>query len=753
MRLQIAGRSHIFRPLAALAAVFFVSITLMQVILVNGVRREIDARLADAAAAQSDRLDGRLEDRLSHLKALGIFALASGSPEQVSEYIQNDEYLASLKNLGAAGIDGGLVFGAQLPEAAKLCLETAYHGHPVVEYARWGDGDMAASLLLASPVFQGDNVVGAVYGFLSGVELDDVLFAGEMSVRGQAALVSRDRHNYIFPLNTPPEGSAALRELRSLDNDEEIGRLYWSLFKNEREIARVDCGGKTCYFAAATSRILKDWYFGLLVSQTTMRDTVVPVVFFTAGTFVLLMILFIAVFFYIINAGEKQREKLRRAAYMDPLTGLPKWEQLRQDEDWEPDRESGVLALFDLDSFDRIRLALGTDQGDGLLKNIANLLSRELDKDDIIARASGDRFLLYTRGHSQIRERLLFISDLISQSSGEYPLTVTAGAAALEDGLTLEAGYERAAAACETARRQKLAEGVSRNLVVMYDGAVEAEAQRRQTLRGDFESAFIKEDFQPLLQPLKTPAGDEWAAAELLMRWNHAKYGVVDVREFLDYPAEGERRTRLDGLMLDAACRLIRQWLNDGRRVYPVAVNLSQGFLLREDVAEKILSIMELYQVSPEYLLLEIPESAFAPRSLAVRAAVRKLGTAGFTLIVSRFGFDGGLLPEFTNLPVKWLKVDNIAFGQKISAAGQGFKPEKDDDRQEKISDLSVQILEDLVTLAGHLGIKVIVSGVDTLEERLAAQKTGCALIQGFSCARPLTVPEYEAAVYGGDRQ
>lgn len=748
MRLWATGRSHIFRPLAALAAVVFVSIMLLQLLLVNVVRKEIDDRLADLAAQQETITNGRLETRFVHLRALASFIFADETNRAAADYIKQDAHLSSMDCVGATAIDGRIILGTRLPETAMVHLQEAYYGHSVAEYVRLGDSDYSAALLLAVPIVRGDNVAGVVYGIISGQELDEVLFSGSLPVNGQMLFMSEDRHTFIFPMATTPDDAAVARELRLIENSDEIDLLYRALYRQQRAIGRVECGGEIRYFAAVPSKVLHGWYTSILVPRSAMRETIFFVVLFTAGTFILLALLFIAAFFYVIRVEENRRESLLKVAYVDSLTGLPKWEKLRGEKEQDPEKKNAVLAIFDIDYFGAVNKIMGADYGDSLLRKISIAMSQSVGMEDTLAKGTGDRFLLYTYGHTGIMDRLTSLCNLISETSAKYPLTVTGGAVNMAGDMTMDEGYSRAVAACEAARRQKRSRGISDNLVVMYDEGVSAEVIRRRVLRQDFEKAFIQREFQPLLQPMETLAGDDWAAAELMMRWNHPKYGIVDVQEILNNPEESKRRTRLDKFMLDSACHIIRRWLNDGRRVYPIAVSFSHAFMVRANLIDEVTRIMKLYEVRPEYLMIDVKESAFALQPEVIRESVRKLSRAGFAVTVTDFRFDCGLLPELVKLPVRRLKLDKASFGRVAGGVMTAGK-----DSADPGTDKALELMSDFVTMAGHLGIEIIVNGVDTADEREALKKTDCAMIQGFACSRPMTVLDYEDVVYGGGRR
>lgn len=106
---------------------------------------------------------------------------------------------------------------------------------------------------------------------------------------------------------------------------------------------------------------------------------------------------------YDITERRMREQAIRQEARRDALTGLPNRRavQERLPRAMErTDRRGDVLqvALLDLDGFKQVNDTLGHDHGDLLLKEIARRLKDGLPDAELVARLSGDEFVVIARG-------------------------------------------------------------------------------------------------------------------------------------------------------------------------------------------------------------------------------------------------------------------------------------------------------------------------------------------------------------------
>lgn len=98
-------------------------------------------------------------------------------------------------------------------------------------------------------------------------------------------------------------------------------------------------------------------------------------------------------------ANLRLQEKLRSQAMRDPLTGLFNrryFEEAFEKELSEASHKNTPISLLmlDLDHFKRFNDNFGHDAGDYALKEVANLLIREVDEEHIVCRLGGEELAI-----------------------------------------------------------------------------------------------------------------------------------------------------------------------------------------------------------------------------------------------------------------------------------------------------------------------------------------------------------------------
>ncbi len=100
---------------------------------------------------------------------------------------------------------------------------------------------------------------------------------------------------------------------------------------------------------------------------------------------------------------RQSRERLKDSTAVDLMTGLANHVYFHERLEYEIERaalegSSVCVLLADIDKFTLINEAFGHDVGDGLVQQVANVLSRNVRKTDIVARYGGDDFAVILPG-------------------------------------------------------------------------------------------------------------------------------------------------------------------------------------------------------------------------------------------------------------------------------------------------------------------------------------------------------------------
>lgn len=142
---------------------------------------------------------------------------------------------------------------------------------------------------------------------------------------------------------------------------------------------------------------------------------------------------------------RKARDALETEATRDSLTGL--WnrrsilELLKRDmARSERDEKPLVAIMIDVDRFKRINDRIGHPGGDQVLIEVTNRVAATLRSADMLGRIGGEEFLIVlypadaqTAGDVMERARLACASSPVVLDSGEFDVTLSLGAAVIED--------------------------------------------------------------------------------------------------------------------------------------------------------------------------------------------------------------------------------------------------------------------------------------------------------------------------------
>lgn len=183
----------------------------------------------------------------------------------------------------------------------------------------------------------------------------------------------------------------------------------------------------------------------------------------------------------------------------------------------------------------------------------------------------------------------------------------------------------------------------------------------------------------------------------------------------------------LDFYMLEHVCRDIRRWLDEGKEVVTISVNLSRVHMGDMDLLQNILAIIDKYQVPHRYIEIELTETGTDVGFEHLKTLVSGLRSQGISTSVDDFGTGYSSMNLIRELPWNVLKID------------KSFLPGKsDDDRQKRV------MFRHLVALAQDMEIECIVEGVENVEQIKLLKESNCYLAQGFYFDRPLAVTEFE---------
>jgi diguanylate cyclase (GGDEF)-like protein/PAS domain S-box-containing protein len=432
-----------------------------------------------------------------------------------------------------------------------------------------------------------------------------------------------------------------------------------------------------------------------------------------------------------ITSRRQAEDALRHTMHRDPLTGLADRVLLQQRlqetlERSRQDRQPLALLLIDLDSFREVNNTLGHANGDLVIQEVAARLGDVLGGPDRTARLRGDEFAVLLPDAEaafayQVAAKVL--SALETPIMVErLPIEVGASigiAVAPKDGTAAEEILRKADLAMQAAKKR-------RSGVVVYTPECDLYNPGGLLLLGELRRALEAEQLQLHYQPKIDLRSGSVIGAEALARWRHPKRGLVPPDEFIPLAERGGLIKAFTRWVLDSALAQCDAWRGRGTRL-PVSVNLSAHNLQDAQLLDDVPEMLQRRRLGPEFLELEITETAVMADAPRAAENLRGLRAHGVGLAIDDFGTGYSSLVYLRKLPVSQLKIDkSFVIGM---AAHEG---------EDEI------IVRSTTDLGHHLGLKVVAEGVEDRRTFDRLHTLGCDAAQGFYMARPMPASEIE---------
>jgi diguanylate cyclase (GGDEF)-like protein len=440
-----------------------------------------------------------------------------------------------------------------------------------------------------------------------------------------------------------------------------------------------------------------------------------------------------------ITERRRAEEQIDFLAHYDTLTALPNRKRFCEQLDRalvladQHDESVGIIQI-DLDRFERINDTLGRDVGDDLLRAVARRLQTSVRSTDLVAQTDddatavsslgGDEFSVImspVRAPEDLRHVARRIVDAFrlpfTVAGHEIQMSASIGVAIapMDGGDTLE--LLRSAS---TATHHAKAHGGG--TYRFFSASMNDQAVRRMKIEMELTAAAERGELRLVYQPQWCARTGEVTGMEALLRWTSEKLGEISPGEFIPVAESTNLIDRVGEWVFSEVCRQIQTWQRDGLELVPVAVNFSSRQLRTTRLAKLLTRIMEIFEVDPRLIEIEMTESAVVGNLEEVLAVLDSLKATGVRIALDDFGTGYSSISHLARFPIDVLKID------------QSFVLQIDEDEQ--VSTL----VSALIAMAKRLSLSVVAEGVETDSQASFLRSEGCDVLQGFYLSRPLEV-------------
>lgn len=266
---------------------------------------------------------------------------------------------------------------------------------------------------------------------------------------------------------------------------------------------------------------------------------------------------------------------------------------------------------------------------------------------------------------------------------------------------------------------------------IFYDDKLFQQISESRRIEAMFPDAIANEEFLVYYQPKVELKRYRLHGAEALCRWKHEDKMILPFKFIPVFERNGDI-VELDFYMLEHVCRDLRKWLNEGKEIVRVSVNISRAHMGDRHLVEHILSIIDKYEVPHLYIEIELTETSTDVDYAELGNIVRGLHSAGVNTSVDDFGVGYSSMNLLRELPWNVVKID------------KGFVPLANGDAEDE---KKIIMLRAIITMAEALGLRCIAEGVETVEQVILLKENGCYHAQGYYFDKPMPRSEFEERI------
>jgi cyclic di-GMP phosphodiesterase Gmr len=499
-----------------------------------------------------------------------------------------------------------------------------------------------------------------------------------------------------------------------LSPDEAISRREW-----ERSVI---AGGKT------------------IMAETSMRDHEGSRILLTSHTPVFITNNTLLVSSSVDITEHKETERvLTERAHIDKLTGLPDRVRIAEytDSIIQCDHPQPLaLAFIDLDNFKHVNDYYSHAVGDALLIKISERIKSKLQRGDMLARISGDEFVLLLCGHANKESVSALIEDVLTEVKKPFHLEGFEIFSSCSIGVSFYPAHGRN---YETLRRN--ADGAmygaktkAKGQALYFDDGLGKTITARMEAEQRLRLAIRDHRFVCAFQPKVDIHTQEVVGFETLVRWRDSDGEIHPPGQFISLAIELGLINPITNFVLTETVNSIGRL--DAAFGAGTSISINVGAKQASDLAF-MSSLAQTIKESGhgERLIVELTEDAIVDNGLFQSQVLPSLRDLGVRISIDDFGTGYSSLSALADIIADEIKIDR-SFISRIHERPR-----------------SQSVLKAIESLGLSLGMSMVAEGVETQEELIYLQTASrIRLAQGFYFSKPIYLDELNSGAKFGER-
>ena len=475
---------------------------------------------------------------------------------------------------------------------------------------------------------------------------------------------------------------------------------------------------------------IQGWYLCYVNSAKSLNYSMYVMSRTTNYVLMLFVIVVILLLWIAYRMMVKNNDEMEKLAYTDQLTGAVSFARFTQLVRMYAHKNNDYsLVSLNLRRFKFMNEILGRDKSDDFLCRIVNCIKPMLKKDEIICRDSADVFYMLLIGTDEnvISNRIHAIFNSIRQNTKDFCYEYEFCCGVISNSTY---SFEQMLTNVMFALVQSK-EMASEN-ICFFDEEVHKKKEFENFVESNMQQALDSNCFEMVLQPKVDLDTNLVVSAEALVRWKLEDGTYLPPSSFVGIFEKNRFCSKLDFYMLRKAIQQIRKWIDMGIHPVNISVNQSKIVFYHENYISELKSLLKEYDVSASYITLEVLESTVIEDFKLFNQILSEVKKLGFSVSLDDFGSGYSSLNVLSKLDIDELKIDRIFLHTDSELENKKTK----------------WILEAIINIAKKSNIRVVVEGVESIEDDRFIRCIGANVGQGYYYSRPLAIDAFNDLIH-----
>lgn len=254
-------------------------------------------------------------------------------------------------------------------------------------------------------------------------------------------------------------------------------------------------------------------------------------------------------------------------------------------------------------------------------------------------------------------------------------------------------------------------------------------SKRESQVQRAVSEAVRNKTFEAYFQPIYDTQTGKIHSAEALVRMNDPEMGFVSPEEFIPISEKDGDVNEIGEFMFREACRALKEYHLEEMGVEFIEVNLSPVQCMQKGFAEKLLSILDEYELKPSQINLEITETAAVSTPDLFIETLKRLHRYGFRFSLDDYGTGFSNISYIMDYEFSIIKIDKSIL----------WNSENDEEVE--------AILRHSLGMIKEMGLKIVTEGVETVNQLKYLKQNGCDYCQGYYFSKPVPLNEFVSYV------